>query len=69
VSDGGLRHIAACPALRDLDLGGTAVTDAGLRHLEGVRGLRRLELGYYTRTSPEGVGRLRKALPDLVVRP
>lgn len=49
--------------LRMLNLSGTPVTDTGLVHLKGLKSLERLMLDY-TKVTPAGVAKLRKALPD-----
>ena len=45
VTDAGLEHLRALPALAVLDLGHTQVTDAGVRRLGSLKGLRELYLG------------------------
>jgi RNA polymerase sigma factor (sigma-70 family) len=45
ISDAGLAHLAAFPALTDLHLVSGRVTDAGLARLKALKNLRRLTLG------------------------
>ena len=57
VTDEGIRHLAAMPALRYLDLSGTSVTDAGLEVLRHLRELRTLSISW-NGTTPSGIGAL-----------
>ena len=62
VGNAGLAHLRGLGRLTYLRLSFTKVGDRGLVHLEGIAGLEELVLGR-TKVSPEGVGRLRSALP------
>jgi hypothetical protein len=65
ISDAGLAHLAAFPALTDLHLVSGRVTDAGLARLKALKRLRRLTLGAPAVTD-KGVAQL-AALKDLEV--
>lgn len=63
VSDAGLESLAGMTEMEEwLGLVGTNVTDAGLVHLTGMTRLKSLNLRQ-TGTTPEGIRRLRLALP------
>lgn len=64
VTDRGLQELVAMKNLKNLELGeNDEITDQGLVHLASLKSLRRLGLDG-TNASPEGVARLRAALPD-----
>ncbi|MFN8669892.1 MAG: hypothetical protein U0164_22105 [Gemmatimonadaceae bacterium] len=58
VTDAGVLALAALPALRHLDLGGTSVTDAGLAALRSMRSLESLSLAG-TRVTDAGLDAVR----------
>jgi hypothetical protein len=57
LTDEGVRHLARLPALKHLDLSGTAITDRGLAVLRDLRTLETLSLAG-TRITDEGVAHL-----------
>ncbi|QDU35982.1 Serine/threonine-protein kinase PknB [Maioricimonas rarisocia] len=61
VSDEALSLLGREDRWRRLELKGTGITDKGLEYLTGLKGLKFLEL-QRTRTTPEGVKRLKQAL-------
>ncbi|MBI3855102.1 MAG: hypothetical protein HY293_05370 [Planctomycetes bacterium] len=67
VTDAGLPALAACASLRELRLPATAVTDQGLAALEACKGLETLKLGRKSKATPQGIDRLKKALPSCSV--
>ncbi len=67
VTDKNLRTVAVATSLTWLDLDQTAITDDGLRHLQKLTNLRRLRLSGCRNISPEGVVRLKKALPNCTI--
>jgi internalin A len=62
VGDPGLKHLAALPTLKGLNLNATAVSDAGLKHLASVKTLEHVQLRK-TRVTDAGVRELQNALP------
>lgn len=62
VDDAGLRHLATLRQLECLYLNGTSISDAGLKTLHSLANLKELHLEQ-TRVTPEGVARVRSALP------
>ena len=62
VEDKDLVHLRKIPNLKTLDLRGTHVTDDGLDNLAAIDSLEFVTL-QQSGVSPEGVERLRKALP------
>jgi hypothetical protein len=50
--------------LKELRLAGTRITDAGLAHLRGLKQLEQLDASG-TQVTPEGLKKLRAALPKL----
>jgi len=67
LTDDALEPLASLPRLADLDLRGTPITDAGLRHLEKLKSLRTLLLSKRSKATPQGIERLKAALPELTV--
>lgn len=67
VTDKGVAHLAALPSLRALSIEDTFVTDAAIEHFQRMRSLKRLEIGD-TRITPDGLARLRAALPGCEVK-
>ena len=63
IADADLIHLAKLPRLSELSLIATGIGDAGLEHIAGMTSLRRLWL-CFTRATPEGVEKLREALPE-----
>ncbi|NLI98724.1 hypothetical protein GX441_08720 [bacterium] len=63
ISDPGVAELTRLSNLRTLDLGATDITDASVEYLSKLNGLRLLDLRG-TDISPEGLARLRKALPE-----
>jgi hypothetical protein len=63
ITDAGLARVAELRQLSLLLLQRTGVRDAGLRHLEALGELEELDRRRCPNVTPEGVGRLRKALP------
>jgi hypothetical protein len=63
ITDNGLRLVSQLPGLKELRLSRTKITDKGLRHLESMKGLKELRLFECPDITPEGVARLKKALP------
>jgi hypothetical protein len=57
----------ATDRLESLGLGNTQVSDKGLKNLAGLTELRVLNV-VNTRVSDEGVTRLRRELPDCIIR-
>jgi len=57
LTDEGLRHLARLPALKHLDVSGTAITDRGLQVLRNLPALETLSLAM-TRVTDEGVAHL-----------
>lgn len=57
LTDEGVRHLALLPALKHLDVSGTAITDRGLAVLRELRALETLSLAM-TRVTDEGVAQL-----------
>lgn len=64
VTDDSLPAIAQLPHLLELKLGGALVTDAGLQALIGSTSLKKLTLTGLSKTTPEGIEKIRKARPD-----
>ncbi len=67
VSDAGLPMLAALPNLRELALMGTAVTDQGLQSLAACKSLTSVLVGKKGKVTPQGMDRLKKALPACTV--
>jgi hypothetical protein len=67
VADAGVRSLAKCEELRELNLFGTKVTDVGAIELARLGRLEVLDLRN-TRVSRECLSRLRDALPKCCVR-
>jgi hypothetical protein len=67
VTDAGMPALASFPALKEVRLMATGVTDQGLAALEACRGLDAVKLGKKTKATPQGIERLRKALPSCAV--
>lgn len=67
VTDAGLPVLAALPALKELYLMGTPVTDRGLDSLAGCKGLTLVQVNNKMKTTPQGIDRLKKALPNCTV--
>jgi len=67
LSDAGLSQIALLRQLTVLDVSSTQITAGGLRHVEFCKELRELDLSG-TRVEELDVQRLRKALPECVVK-
>lgn len=63
VTDAGLKHLARLPKLISLELGDTQITDRALADLAGMTQLEYLGVSG-TRMTPEGVKKLREALPN-----
>ncbi|MBA3481520.1 MAG: hypothetical protein H0T51_06870 [Pirellulales bacterium] len=63
ISDEGLARIAALPSLRTLHLTGIPITDASLGSLAHAPWLREIYIRW-TKVTPDGVERLRRALPN-----
>ena len=61
-TDAGLVHLKGLPRLRELTLHDTQLSDAGLEQLKGMTNLELLDLR--AQVTPEGVSRLREALPE-----
>ena len=67
VTDAGLKYLENLTQLQWLVLAETNVTDAGLEHLEELTKLETLDLGT-TKVTETGVMRLRRTLPNCLVR-
>ena len=64
ITDAGLKHLRGLTNLREVSLFNIPhVTDAGLQHLMRLTSLESLDL-YDTQVTPEGVERLKRALPE-----
>jgi internalin A len=65
-TDAGLAHLAKLNRLKELwiDLGDTDITDAGLEYLRGLKSLEGLAISD-SHATPEGVAKLKQALPRL----
>jgi hypothetical protein len=61
-ADSGLENLAMLSELQFLSLNATGITDADLEHIMGMRNLQELSLKY-TQVTPEGVQKLKRALP------
>jgi ankyrin repeat protein len=57
LTDAGLRHLVRMPQLRELEVGGTAISDAGLEVLRSLPELRRFS-AWRTRVTDRGAARL-----------
>jgi hypothetical protein len=66
VTDNGLASLQSLEKLDSLGIGGTALTDKGLVPLRKIRTLRHIWLSEKN-ISPEAVGGLKKAIPELTV--
>ena len=67
ISDAGVRHLVALPALRSLNLyGNKGVTDASLGVIAKLPALERVYL-WGTGVTPQGAARLRRERPELLV--
>ena len=67
ITDRSLEHLAGCPTLRTLHAASTKLTDTGLSHLHPCKGLQFVDVSK-TFASPEGVEKLRQALPNCEVK-
>jgi Leucine-rich repeat (LRR) protein len=67
ITDVGIAHLKSLSELKHLSLGNTAITDVALRHLEELPSLTYLELNA-TQVTPEGIARLKAALPKCSIR-
>jgi len=67
VTDAGLAALASFPALKEVRLMATAVTDQGLAALEACKGLESVKLGKKSKTTLQGIEKLKKALPGCAV--
>ncbi len=67
VTDSGLAALAALAALKEVRLGATAVTDQGMAALEACHSLETVKLGKKSKVTPQGIEKLKKALPGCVV--
>ncbi len=67
VTDNGLQDGGRTAGSRSLNLSGTAVSDKGLRHLESRSNLHYLDLTDCPNLTDEGVARLKKALPRVLL--
>ena len=68
VGDAAIPILARLPSLKVLGLGGTKVTDRGIAGLEACKGLTTVRLAK-TKVTPQGIERLKKALPGCTVTP
>ena len=66
ITDAGLTHLKTLTNLEYLNLYGTQVTDSVASELEGLKNLRALYL-WQTKVTPDGVEKLKKALPQCQV--
>lgn len=67
LTDDGLAHLSGLKNLGDLWLQGSTISDAGIVHLSRFHGLRNLDISD-TSVTKEGVNRLRRALPNCIIR-
>ena len=66
-TDADIRHLAGLQSLQELALSDNAITDASVPTLAKLESLRWINLSS-TRVTPEGLSRLRRALPKLHVQ-
>ncbi|MEX0704806.1 MAG: hypothetical protein WD069_22095 [Planctomycetales bacterium] len=66
ITDKGIAHLSRVPRLEILDLSRTAATDGAIGPLSQIKSLRTLKIAG-TKLTPEGVARLREALPDTMI--
>jgi hypothetical protein len=69
ITDAGLAHLKSLKRLRELSVGGPKITDSGLAELHGLGNLEMLWLTDAPNVTPEGIARLRRALPRLDIKP
>jgi hypothetical protein len=67
VSDAGLARLASFPALEEVRLMATAVTDQGIESLAACKALATVKLGKKSKVTPQGIEKLKKALPNCSV--
>lgn len=67
VTDASLPAIAALPQLAEFRLGSAQITDQGLQQLAASKSLKKLTLSGLKMVTPDGVNRLREALPQCVI--
>jgi hypothetical protein len=67
VTDAGMAALASFAALEELRLMATAVTDQGLESLGACKRLATVKLGRKSKVTPQGIEKLKKALPNCSV--
>ncbi len=67
VGDESIKVLAAMPNLEELIIGSAQLTDEGIQVLAAIKSLKKLSLSGIKGVTPEGVGRLRQARPELIV--
>ena len=68
ITDAAVPRLSRLPALRELNLSMTEITDAAVPHLARMTNLSELRLDGCKRLTPEGVYRLKAALPQCHIR-